>query len=117
MKSNRPELKSRRKRLRNYSTPAECELWKYLKSKKVCGLKFRRQHSIGNFILDFYCPELKLGIELDGEYHICNEDNDSIRDRKLKQQGITILRYENLMVFEHIDTLIDEIEDFNTNRV
>ncbi|WP_143525188.1 endonuclease domain-containing protein, partial [Labilibacter marinus] len=66
MKSNRPELIKKRKQLRNNSTPAECELWNYLKGKKVCRLKFRRQYSVGKYVLDFYCPELKLAIELDG---------------------------------------------------
>jgi len=115
MTSNRPELKGRRKKLRNNSTPAECELWKYLKAKKVCGLKFRRQHSIDNYILDFYCPQIKLGIELDGAYHVYNEEYDSLRDSILERQGIIVLRYENVMVFEHIDTVLDDIEDFYNN--
>jgi very-short-patch-repair endonuclease len=115
MKSNRPELKNRRKKLRNNSTPAECELWKYLKARKVCGLKFRRQHSIDNYILDFYCPKLKLGIELDGEYHAYNEEYDRQRDSNLERQGIRVIRYENIMVFEHIETIIGDIEDFYNN--
>ena len=83
MDSNQPRYIKKRKLLRNNSTPAECELWNYLKGRKISDLKFRRQHSIDNYILDFYCPQLKLAIELDGEYHIYNEEHDNLRDKKL----------------------------------
>lgn len=66
---NHELLKDRRKELRNNLTIAEASLWKYLKGRRMHGLKFRRQHSIGPFIVDFYCPEEKLIIELDGEVH------------------------------------------------
>jgi very-short-patch-repair endonuclease len=66
---NRPELKEVRKKLRNQATPAEAALWKLLSGKKCGGLKFRRQHSVGPYILDFYCPEAKLAIEVDGNAH------------------------------------------------
>ncbi len=112
MDSNKPNLKQRRKYLRNHSTSAEAELWKYLKSKQICNLKFRRQHSVDNYILDFYCPQLKLGIELDGEFHIYNEEYDLKRDLYLQNYGITIIRFENVMVFEHPDVIIKEIEEF-----
>ena len=115
MNNNRPELKYKRKKLRNNSTPAECELWKYLNAKKVCGLKLKRQHSIDNYILDFYCPQIKLGVELDSEYHVYNEECDTLRDSKLEKLGISVLRYENLMVFEHIDVILADIEDFYNN--
>ncbi len=117
MNSNRPELNKKRKYLRNNSTPAECELWNYLKGKRICNLKFRRQHSISNYILDFYCPQLKLAIELDGEYHVYNEEYDILRDKKLNILGITTLRYENLMVFEHPDVIIEDVQQFYENWV
>ena len=59
---NKPELKSVRKDLRNMSTSAEATLWKLIKGQQIDGLKFRRQHSVGPYILDFYCPQLRLGI-------------------------------------------------------
>ena len=62
MLNNHPRLKNYRKNLRNHSTSAEATLWKYLKAKQVAALKFRRQHSYGPYILDFYCPSLKLAI-------------------------------------------------------
>ena len=66
-------LKNTRKQLRNNPTKAEQVLWKYLKNKQIKGYKFRRQHSVGNYILDFYCPALKLCIEIDGDSHFTDE--------------------------------------------
>ena len=73
---NKPENKSARKNLRNCSTSAEATLWKLIKDKQIDGLKFRRQHSVGSYILDFYCPKLRLDIELDGEVHSTSEAMD-----------------------------------------
>ena len=61
------DAKIKRNSLRNNSTAAESTLWKVLRNKQIEGLRFRRQHSIGPYIMDFYCPEIKLCIELDGE--------------------------------------------------
>lgn len=71
---NRKHLKDFRKELRNNSTKAESRLWKVLRKRQLEGRKFRRQHSIGNYIVDFYCPEEKLIVELDGAIH-CNSFN------------------------------------------
>lgn len=67
---NKQEFKNVRKKLRNNLTPAEASLWNYLKEGQLLGRKFRRQSSIGKYIVDFYCPKEKLAIELDGEVHI-----------------------------------------------
>ena len=61
---NKSDVTGNRKELRNHSTSAEATLWKMLKGKQIAGLKFRRQHSVGPYILDFYCPQIKLAIEL-----------------------------------------------------
>ena len=84
---NRKYLFDFRKYIRNNSTSAEVTLWKSLKRKQVEGLKFRRQHSIENYIVDFYCPTLKLIIELDGEYHnnLVQENKDSLRTEQLEE--------------------------------
>ena len=84
---NRKYLLGFRKFLRNNSTTAEATLWKSLKRKQIEGLKFRRQHSIENYIVDFYCPTLKLIIELDGEYHnnLVQENKDSLRTEQLEE--------------------------------
>ena len=66
---NRPRLKAVRRALRNQLTPAEARLWKPLQRGRLQGRKFRRQHSIGPYIVDFYCPRERLGIELEGEAH------------------------------------------------
>jgi len=66
--NNLPALKYFRRKLRSKMTPAEAKLWTYLKGKQLEGKKFRRQHSVSRYILDFYCPSSKLAIELDGPY-------------------------------------------------
>lgn len=113
---NKPELLVLRKELRNELTPAEATLWKLLKNRQVAGLKFRRQHSVGPYILDFYCPALKLAIELDGESHVVRGGYDERRTEFLKQMaGIEVLRFENRVVFENPEQIIREIEDWVLN--
>ena len=105
---NRPEMKAFRRDLRSHGTTAEGALWNLLKRKQIAGLQFRRQFSIGNHILDFYCPALKLAIELDGDYHyhMGMPDRDWERDRELLgQYGIKTLRFENNMVFRDPETI------------
>ena len=108
---NLKEYKPIRKNLRNNSTSAEASLWNYLKGRKLLGKKFRRQASIGKYVVDFYCPEEKLAIELDGEVHQNdkNHENDTLRDIYLNQLGIAVLRFENRMVFEYLNTVLKEI--------
>ncbi|MCC6865535.1 MAG: DUF559 domain-containing protein [Ignavibacteria bacterium] len=110
---NNPKIKERRKALRNNSTPAEIELWKRLKNKALCGKKFRRQYSIANFIIDFYCPEERLGIELDGAFHFDSEiaEYDKQRTEKIKQFNIKIIRFENYLILEDIEMVLKEIEN------
>jgi very-short-patch-repair endonuclease len=109
---NRLELKSYRKDLRNHLTPAEAELWKHIKDSQLKGKKFRRQHSIKNFIVDFYCPEEKLIIELDGQGHfqLSGEANDAERDSILKSMGFRVLRFENKEVFNRLDSVLEIIQ-------
>ena len=109
--NNRPSLKSYRKNLRNHSTAAEATLWKLLRNKQVESLKFRRQHSIGNYILDFYCPQLQLAIELDGEVHsgTYSEEKDRERDSFLNHQGIQVIHFENRWVYEYPQDIVEEI--------
>ena len=92
---NLVKYKKRRQDLRNNSQDPEIILWSYLKGKQLQGYKFRRQHSIGNYIVDFYCTELKLAIELDGEQHSeeRNVEYDKIRTEYLNSLGVKVLRY------------------------
>jgi len=108
---NKKGLKSFRSSLRNRSTSAEAALWNILKSKNLDGKKFRRQYSIGNYIVDFCCPSEKLIIELDGdphgEYHKIEKDEN--RDKFLESLGFTVLRFENRFVFQDQEYLKTEI--------
>ena len=83
-------LRERRKLLRNEGTPAEATLWNCLKNSQLEGRKFRRQHSVENYILDFYCVSEKLAVELDGQEHftIHGSRHDDDRDRVLKKYEI-----------------------------
>jgi len=93
------------------STSAEATLWGILKSKKLDGRKFRRQHGISNFIVDFCCPSEKLVIEIDGDQHGDYEqiEKDKMRDKYLEGLGFTVLRFENKFVFQDQDYITEEI--------
>jgi len=109
---NLPHLKPIRKQLRNNLTPAEATLWRLLKSSQLEGRKFRRQHSISNYIVDFYCPAERLVIELDGKHHsdaVCRP-NDEERDAHLRGLQIRVLRIENRFVFEQPERVLEEIK-------
>ncbi len=111
--NNLPYLKTFRKKLRNNLTPAEAKFWTLVQNSKLEGRKFRRQHSVGNYILDFYCPSEKLAIELDGEVHF-NETaqlKDAERTMFLNYYGIKVLRFENKLVFEQTEQVLDEIKE------
>lgn len=110
-RSNRESLKDTRQYLRTHSTSAEAELWKHIKNKQLAGRKFRRQHSINNYIVDFYCSEEKLIIELDGDPHgdYIQIQKDEIRDHILEESGYKILRFENRFVFQDIEWVKKEI--------
>jgi very-short-patch-repair endonuclease len=117
-KHDKPELRQYRKELRQNLTSAEAFLWKYLQHKKLDGRRFRRQHSIDNYIVDFYCATEKLIIELDGEVHNnpTAEVQDAKRDTHLQNLGFTVLRFENKMVFDHLSSVLQEIKgNFTTS--
>ena len=108
---NRDNIKSRRRELRHLLTPAEASLWKSLQQSQLCGKKFRRQHSVGPFILDFYCPECRLAVELDGQTHFNPPvwERDASRTEYLNNLNIRVLRFENRDVFEHLEWVLREI--------
>ncbi|MEQ8238110.1 MAG: DUF559 domain-containing protein [Cyclobacteriaceae bacterium] len=83
-----------------------------MSGKKLEGRKFRRQHSVANYILDFYCPSEKLAIELDGEYHntITQAEYDHERDLFLNHCGIKVLRFENKEVFNHPEAVLENVK-------
>jgi very-short-patch-repair endonuclease len=110
--NNLKRLEINRKNLRNHPTEAEQELWKYIRKRKLSGRKLRRQFSVLNYILDFYCFEEKLAIELDGQPHFNWEGRmiDAERDAFLCAQEITVLRFENRRVFEEMENVLAEIQ-------
>ena len=109
---NRKSLEPYRKKLRHHGTTAEAFLWTHLQQKKLEGRKFRRQHSILNFIVDFYCAEERLVIELDGEYHMnpTAEEKDAVRTKMLEELNMKVLRFENKTVFDNLDWVLEEIK-------
>jgi len=106
-----PRLKERRRELRQSSTSAEEHLWKYLRNRQLGGYKFRRQHSIGPYIVDFYCQELNLAIEVDGSIHSKPhiKNYDKKRQRDLETLGIRFLRFTNTDVLKDIHSTLDTI--------
>jgi very-short-patch-repair endonuclease len=109
--SNRHELLARRRDLRENQTFAEKSLWSQLRRDQR-GVNFRRQHSKGNFIIDFYCPELKLAIEVDGithdQAHV--QTYDAMRQRLLENEGIIFLRFKDEQVLHDADRTIEKID-------
>ena len=108
---NRPYLQTRRTRLRKHLTPAEATLWKALQRSKLDGRKFRRQHSVGNYILHFYCDAERLAVELDGEVH--RNDQAEVYDYRrklfLNELGIKVIRFENRQIFEESEYVMARI--------
>jgi len=110
------ELVKKARVLRSNMTRAEIILWSRLRSRKTNGFKFRRQELILDYIVDFYCNELKLIIEVDGEIHSFSEKSgyDSKRDNMLKINGYHILRLSNLEIETKLDSTINKIISFIT---
>ncbi len=99
------------KELRQRQTSAEELFWKMVRNRRMLGLKIRRQHPIGKYIVDFYCHELQLVIELDGSIHNLEHvrKKDKIRDAFLKAQGLTIFRVDNVFVYSNPHVIEEEI--------
>ena len=104
------EIEQAARKLRNNLTPAEAHLWSALRNKQLEGLRFRRQHPVGNFILDFYCPACKLVVEIDGEIHAYQTDYDDARTSKLAEHGYKVLRFSNKQVMNDLPKVIAEIK-------
>ncbi len=106
--ANANEHKEHRKSLRSNLTPAEATLWRELQSRAL-GWKFRRQQGIGPYILDFYCPQLRLCIELDGSAHDYSYEYDEQRTAYLAEQGIRVVRFSNAQIFTCLSEVVEEI--------
>ncbi len=101
-----------RRELRQKSTHPEEVLWRKLKDHRLSGIKFRRQYSIGRYIADFYCPQAKLVIEIDGGSHVGTEAKayDKIRDDFVKALGLHILRFQNRDIQENLSEVLKTIQ-------
>ena len=109
---NDQKLKIKRRDLRRNMPKPEQVLWYYLRGKNLNGYKFRRQFSVGNFILDFFCPQLKLGIEIDGDSHFLNDqtiERDRRREQFLEQEQIKLLRFTNNEVVNNTEAVTEKI--------
>jgi len=99
-------------------TRAEIILWSKLKGRQLKGLKFRRQYSVECYIVDFYCPKLRLAIELDGKSHLGkeNQEYDRARQDEIEALGISFLRFTNQEVYEDLDKVLMGIQRYYINH-
>lgn len=107
-----PALKEKARQLRNNSTFTEIMMWNYLKNKQLKGYDFHRQKPIDEFIVDFFCSELMLAIEVDGESHYGNEVYDLQRQNRLEQLGVSFLRFDDMEVRHNLDVVLKRIEEW-----
>ncbi|SHE68813.1 Very-short-patch-repair endonuclease [Arenibacter palladensis] len=107
------ELAGFRSELRSNLSPAEAFLWKQLSSRQLEGRRFTRQHSISKYVVDFYCASERLIVELDGEIHNnpLAMDYDEKRTSFFNEMGYKVIRFENKMVFDHLESVLSEIKD------
>jgi len=113
-----PVLKEKARELRNNSTRTEILLWTFLKGRQLRGFDFHRQKPVDEYIVDFFCNELMLAVEIDGVSHIGKELYDSKRQNRLEKLGVRFLRFKDEDVFYNCDYVVKEIEkwiDNNTN--
>ena len=103
------DIRAWAREMRGRMTDAEALLWMLLRNRRIAGAKFRRQHPVGRYILDYYCVENKLGIELDGGQHGKAVDYDQNRDNWLHTQGILVLRFWNNQMLTETEAVMEAI--------
>ena len=99
------------RQLRQEQTPAEEKVWRVLRDKQFMGLKFRRQHVVEGFVVDFYCPEHKLAIELDGGIHNKQKDYDQLRQQEIESKFNTVIRVKNEEIADDCAVLLQKIKE------
>lgn len=109
---NRTSEKEKRRTLRKNQTYAENVLWQQLRNRQVLGIKFRRQYSVDHFVIDFYAPEIKLAIELDGAIHKFEEqkENDAARQEYIERFGFKFIRIKNEELLNNPNKALGRIE-------
>jgi very-short-patch-repair endonuclease len=119
MKPYRHDLKKLARRLRAQMTDAELKLWSRIRRKQIYGIQFYRQKPLLDFIVDFYAPAARLVIEVDGGQHFEPEHKarDALRDQRLENLGILVLRFDNLQVLQEIEAVVEHIGDVVERRL
>ncbi|MCL5062816.1 MAG: endonuclease domain-containing protein [Nitrospiraceae bacterium] len=116
---NTTDEKIKRRMLRSNMPQVEVILWSKLKNNGLKGYKFRRQYSVEKFVIDFYCPKLKLAIEVDGDSHFV--EGSKIRDKErqaiVESFGITFLRFTNREIYENINGVLNKIVEHIENNL
>jgi len=97
------------RRLRKKQSPPELKLWKRLRGRRLCGLKFRRQHPVEPYVCDFFCEEAQVCVELDGRHHELQHEHDRERDRSMEDEGILVLRFSVALVEKDTDAVLRTI--------
>ena len=102
-----------KRRLRSNMTGPETRLWSRLRARQLQGLKFRRQHGIGPYIVDFYCPEQSLVIEIDGDSHADADQivRDQLRDRYFQSLGLRVIRYFNDDIVKNVVGVLEDLAE------
>jgi very-short-patch-repair endonuclease len=112
-----PEIFEAARILRKNMTLHEKLLWEKLKIKKICGVRFRSQHPIDFFIVDFYCHAARLVVEIDGEQHDQQKEYDDGRSAEMEKYFIKVIRFTNSEVESNIEWIISKIEDETRSRI
>ena len=110
---NKPSETKKRRKLRQHQTNAEELAWRFLRNRQMLGYKFKRQYSVNHFVIDFYCPELKLAVEIDGGSHINPEQQkkDVIRQKYLEAFHIKFVRIKDEELFSNSNKAFSKIEN------
>ena len=105
------EMKRRARELRQNANPLEEIVWTQLRDRRLGGFKFRGQHGVWPFVVDFYCAESRLIVELDGTSHEGREEQDLRRQKEFEELGFTVLRFRNHEVYENLEGFLERVLD------
>ena len=110
--SYNPQYVKRVRALRKQQTNTEKFFWAKIRGRQIAGFKFYRQYPIGRYILDFYCPERKIAVELDGSQHMEERKQDEIRSKYLKSQNITVVRFWDNEILQNVESVLDKVYSY-----
>ncbi|OGY32320.1 MAG: hypothetical protein A3C02_04230 [Candidatus Andersenbacteria bacterium RIFCSPHIGHO2_02_FULL_45_11] len=107
----RKDIQEIRSTLRKRMTVPELVFWTAVRDRKLKGYKFRRQYSVGRYVVDFYCSQARLGIEIDGESHFVDDQKeyDNVRGEYISALGIKVLRYTNEEIMKNLNGVLQDI--------